>query len=40
MMSKANAALNKVNVRNARVTNKGTLVVKVSSENDGESAVA
>ena len=40
MLSKANEALKKVNVRNARVTNKGTLVVEVSSENDREGAVS
>ena len=39
MLSKANEALKKVNVRNARVTDKGTLVVEVSSEKDRESAV-
>ena len=30
----------KGDVRNARATNKGTLVVEVSSENDKESAVS
>ena len=39
MMSKANEALKKVNVKSARMTNKGTLIVEVSSENDRESAV-
>ena len=33
MMNRANEALTKVNVRNGRVTNKGTLIVKVSSLN-------
>ena len=40
MMSKANEALKKVNVRSVRMTNKGTLIVELSSENDKESAVA
>ena len=40
MMSKANKALKKANVRNGRVTNKGTLVVEVSSENDREGAIS
>ena len=39
MMSKDNEGLKKVNVRNTRVTNKGTLVVEVSSDKDRESAV-
>ena len=39
-MNNTNEPLRKVNIRNCRVTYKGTLVVKVSSENDGESAVA
>ena len=38
-MSRANDASKKVNFRNAKMTNQGTLVVEVSSENDRESAV-
>ena len=38
-MSKANEALKNVNVRIARVTNKCTLVVEVSSGKNRESAV-
>ena len=38
MMSKANEALKKLNDRKSRVTNKGTLVVEVSSEKDRERA--
>ena len=37
-MSKAKEALKKVNVKSARVTNKGMLVVEVFSERDRESA--
>ena len=40
MMNKANENLKKINVRKCRVTNKGVLVVKMSSENDRESAVS
>ena len=38
MMSEVNEALKKAKVGNARVKNRGTLVVEVSSENDRESA--
>ena len=37
-MSRVNEALKKFNVRNARVTNTGTLVVQVSSENGRDDA--
>ena len=40
MMSKADEALKKLNVRNCRITNKGTLFVEVSSKNHGENAVS